>query len=141
VGEGGAIRLPADSRMPEVPGRQPGARPGVGFTSFEWEGATMEELIKQLKEKVGIDQGLAEKISGLLQQNAGKVQELLAGQSRGLSQMLQQEGIAKGVVQKVVAFLKENAGNVQTWLAGGGGGVLSKVKDALGGLMGGKRGG
>jgi hypothetical protein len=101
----------------------------------------MDELIKQLKEKVGVDQGLAEKISGLLQQNAGKVQELVAGDSKGLSQVLQQGGIARGVVQKVIAFLKENAGNLQTWLAGGGGGVLGKVKDALGGMLGGKQGG
>ena len=96
----------------------------------------MEELSKQLNEKTGIDRGIAEKISALLQQNAANVPNLLGGDSQGLVQLLQKAGIDEGIIQKVLAFLKQNAANLPTWLGSDGGGILKKAKDVLGGVLG-----
>jgi hypothetical protein len=100
----------------------------------------VEELIKQLSQKVGLDRGIAEKIAALLQQNAADVPHLLGGDSQGLVQLLQKAGIDAGLAQKVLAFLKQNAANLPTWLGSDGGGILKKAKDALGGILGGKEG-
>src|SRR5262249_25334226 len=103
---------------------------------FALETTTVEELIKQMSEKTGIDRGLAEKISGLLQQNAANVSQMLAGDSQGLVQLLQKAGISEGIAQKVLAFLKQHAANLPTWLGSDGGGILKKAKEALGGMLG-----
>jgi len=100
----------------------------------------VEELIKQMSEKTGIGRGLAEKISTLLQQNAANVPQMLAGDSQGLVQMLQKAGIDPAIAQKVLAFLKQNAANLPAWLGSNGGGILSKAKEALGGMLGRKEG-
>jgi hypothetical protein len=100
----------------------------------------VEELIKQMSEKTGIDRGIAEKVSAMLQQRAADLPKLLGGDSQGLVQLLQKLGIDQGIVQKVLAFLKEHAAQLPTWLGSDGGGILKKAKDALGGILGGKEG-
>jgi hypothetical protein len=100
----------------------------------------VEDLIKQLSEKVGLDRGTAEKISAVLQQHAANVPQLLSGDSEGLVQLLQRVGIDEGIARRVLAFLKQNAANLPAWLGSDGGGILKKAKDVLGGIMGGKKG-
>jgi hypothetical protein len=101
------------------------------------EDATMEELSKQLSERVGIDQGTADKISALLQGNMGEMQGLLSGEGQGLVQLLQKVGIDEAVAQKVVAFLKENCSNLAACLEQEGG-IFQKAKEMLGGVLAGK---
>jgi hypothetical protein len=108
----------------------------AGVFSF-LEDATMEELSKQLSERVGIDQSMADKISAVLQGNMGEMHCLLEGEGQGLVQLLQKVGIDEGIAQKVVTFLKENSGNLQAWL-GQEGGILAKAKEMLGGILAGK---
>jgi hypothetical protein len=96
-------------------------------------GCTMEELTQQLSERTGIDQATAEKVSDLLQANAGGMQDLLAGDGRGLAQLLQKSGINEGIAQKIVAFLKENSANLSKWISGSG--ILEKAKAMLGGAL------
>jgi hypothetical protein len=87
----------------------------------------MDALSQQLSERVGLDEGTAEKVSALLQGNMGDMQDLLAGDGRGLVQLLQKAGINEGVAQKVVAFLKENSAQLSEW--------ASKAKEMLGGIL------
>jgi hypothetical protein len=98
----------------------------------------MEELIKGLTEKLGLNQGVAEKIGGFLQENAASVPQLLSGDSSGIQQMMEKVGIDKGQADKVVGFLKENSAHLPAWLGDQGGGILQKVKDLLGGVLGSK---
>jgi hypothetical protein len=100
----------------------------------------VEELVKKLSEKTGIDRGTAEKICGALQSKMANVQNLLGGDSKGMMQMLQEHGIDEAKAQKVLAFLKENAAKIPAWLEGEGGGVLKKAKEVLSGMMGRKEG-
>jgi hypothetical protein len=101
---------------------------------------TVEELIRQLSEKTGIGRALAEKISTMLQQNAANLPQMLAGDSQGLVQLLQKAGIDPAIAQKVLAFLKQHAADLPAWLGSDGGGILSKAKEALGGMLGRKEG-
>jgi hypothetical protein len=96
------------------------------FSGF-LEDSTMDALSQQLSERVGLDEGTAEKVSTVLQGNMGDMQGLLAGDGRGLVQLLQKAGINEGVAQKVVAFLKENSGQLSEW--------ASKAKEMLGGIL------
>jgi hypothetical protein len=98
----------------------------------------MDALSQQLSERVGIDQGTADKVSALLQEKMGDMQNLLAGDGQGLVQLLQKVGINEGVAQKVVAFLKENSACLSEWLGKEGEGILAKAKEALGGIFAGK---
>jgi hypothetical protein len=98
----------------------------------------MQELIKELNEKAGIDQGTAEKVADALKQSSADVPNLLSGDSQGMAQLLSKLGIDEATAQKVLAFLKENAGRLPDLL--GGGGILKKAKDALGGILGKKEG-
>jgi hypothetical protein len=97
----------------------------------------MEELSKQLSERIGIDQGLAEKISALLQGKTADMPNLLAGDGQGLVQMLQRGGIDEGIARKVLTFLKDNSGQLSEWLKSGG--ILEKAKGMFAGMMSGKK--
>ena len=99
----------------------------------------MEELIKQLREKAGIDQANAEKVSATLEQKAGELPNLISGNTQGLVQMLQKAGVDEGVIQKVVAFVKQNADKIPAMLAGEGG-LINKAKELVGGMLGRKQG-
>lgn len=96
----------------------------------------MEELIKQLREKAGIDRANAEKVSTALEEHPAEMPNVLGGNTQGLVQLLQKAGIDDGVIQKVVAFLKQHAGDLQKMLSGEGGGILNKAKDLVGGMLG-----
>src|SRR5262249_19138036 len=77
---------------------------GVRFgTSPATEDSPVEELIKQLREKAGIDPANAEKVSATLEKKAGELPNLISGNTQGLVQMLQKAGVDEGVIQKVVA--------------------------------------
>jgi hypothetical protein len=104
-----------------------------------WEEATMEELIKQLCDKVGIDRGLAEKITGLLQKNPGEVAKLLEDDEQGVAQHLQSAGISETIAQKVAAFLKENAAKLPQWLGTDAKGIIDKAKELVGSMLGGRK--
>ena len=99
----------------------------------------MEELIKQLREKAGIDRANAEKVSATLEQKAAELPNLISGNTQGLVQMLQKAGIDDGIIQKVVAFVKQYADKIPAMLAGEGG-LLNKAKEMVGGMMGRKEG-
>jgi hypothetical protein len=101
-------------------------------------GFTVEELIKQLREKAGIDQANAEKVSATLEKKAAELPNLIGGNTQGLVQMLQKAGIDEGIIQKVVTFVKQNADKIPAMLAGGG--ILNKAKDLVGGMLGRKEG-
>jgi hypothetical protein len=103
------------------------------------EDSSVEELIKQLREKAGIDQANAEKVSATLEEKAAQLPNLISGNTQGLVQMLQKAGIDEGVIQKVVAFVKQNADKIPAMLAGEGG-LLSKAKEMVGGMLGRKPG-
>ena len=100
----------------------------------------MEELIKLLRDKAGIDRASAEKVSATIEKNAAEVPNLLGGNAQGLVQMLQKAGIDEGIIQKVVAFLKQHADKLPALMAGEGGGLLNKAKDLVGGMLGRKEG-
>jgi hypothetical protein len=89
-----------------------------------------------LKEKVGLDQGNAERVSATLQQNVAKVSQMLTTNSQGLVDLLQKAGISEGIAQKVVAFLQQNAANLPAMLGSEGGGILKKAKEMVGGILG-----
>jgi hypothetical protein len=99
----------------------------------------VEELIKQLREKAGIDQANAEKVSATLEQKAAELPNLIGGNTEKLAQMLQKSGIDESIVQKVVAFVKQNADKIPAMLAGEGG-LLNKAKEVVGGMLGRKQG-
>jgi hypothetical protein len=90
---------------------------------------------------VGIDRGTAEKVTATLEQHMANLPDLLSGNAQGLTQLLTSLGIDEAIVQKVLAFLKEHADQLPAWLGSDGGGVVKKVKDLLGGILGKKEGG
>jgi hypothetical protein len=97
----------------------------------------MEEFVKQLAEKVGIDRGTAEKVAGFLQQNAANLPTMLSGDAQALAAPLSKLGIDSAHVQRIITFLREHAADLPKWLGEQGGGILQKAKDALGGILGG----
>jgi hypothetical protein len=99
----------------------------------------MEELVKQLVEKVGIDKGTAEKVSGLLRERAATLPALLTGDASSLTPLLSKLGIDGATAARIVRFLQEHAAQLHEWVGSQGGGVLQKAKDVLGGMLGGKQ--
>ena len=97
----------------------------------------MEEFIKQMAAKVGIDQPTAEKVVHSLQQNPAEVSQAVAGKADALGPLVEKLGLSKDVVSKVIEFLKQHAAELPKLLAGAPG-LIEKAKGALGGLVGGK---
>lgn len=114
---------------------------GVRFgPSPTLEDSPVEELIKQLREKAGIDRANAEKVTATLEEKAAELPNLISGNTQGLVQILQKAGIDEGIIQKVVAFIKQHAADLPAMLSAEGGGVLNKAKELVGGILGRKEG-
>jgi hypothetical protein len=99
----------------------------------------MEEFVRQMAEKAGIDRATADKVVGLLGQHAGQVPNMLSGDGSALTSLLSRLGLDNAVIGRIVAFLKANASKLPE-LLGQEGGILAKAKDVLSGMLGGKEG-
>ncbi len=88
----------------------------------------MEELKRQLVEKLGLATSDADKVGDVMKDNAAEVPPAVAGGADAIAAMLAKFGISADIVAKVVPFLMQHAAELPKWLGGAAAqGMLGKA--------------